>query len=208
MPNILTVTSSILGEASISNRLVRHTVDELRRTEPASNVVTRDLGSDPLPHLTGDAAAALRAEPATRRQRAARELSDGLVAELKAADTLVIGAPMYNFGIPTTLKAWFDHVVRAGVTFRYTEAGAEGLLPGKRAIVILTRGGFYSDGPAKAFDSQEPHLRALLNFIGIEDVTFIRVEKLAISQEEQAQAIDTAVEKINRLLQIGQSRAA
>src|SRR5690606_36249914 len=116
MPNILTVTSSILGEASISNRLVRHTVDELRRTEPASNVVTRDLGPAPLPHLTVHAAAALRAEPATRRQRAARGLSGGLLAGLTAAGTLASGAPMHNFGTPTTLKAWFDHVLRAGVT--------------------------------------------------------------------------------------------
>ena len=208
MSNILTVTSSILGDASISNRLVRHTVDELCRRDPDSHVVTRDVGSDPLPHMTGDTAAALRAEPATRRQQEARELSDVLVAELRVADTLVIGAPMYNFGIPTTLKAWFDHVLRAGVTFRYTEVGAEGLLPGKRAIVALTRGGYYSDGPAKAFDSQEPHLRAMLNFIGIEDVTFIRAEKLAISQQEQVRAIATAVDNISRLLQGEQRHAA
>jgi FMN-dependent NADH-azoreductase len=99
---------------------------------------------------------------------------------------------MYNFGIASTLKSWFDHVLRAGVTFRYTEAGPEGLLAGKRAIVIVTRGGLYSEGPASVMDSQEPHLRTLLGFIGITDVTFVRAEKLAFGPEARDQAIGAA----------------
>ena len=106
---------------------------------------------------------------------------------------------MYNFGIPSTLKAWFDHVLRAGVTFRYTEAGPEGLLKGKRAIVIESRGGFYSEGPAQAMDSQEPHLRTLLGFIGITDVTFVRAEKLAFGPEAREQAIAAARAELERL---------
>jgi FMN-dependent NADH-azoreductase len=154
--------------------------------------VTRDLGANPIPHLSFDSAAALRTEPASDAQTAARALSDQLVAELKAADVVVIGAPMYNFGIASTLKAWFDHVLRAGVTFRYTQAGPEGLLAGKRAIVVVTRGGLYSEGPAQAMDAQEPHLRTLLGFMGITDVAIVRAERLAFGDEARDLAISAA----------------
>lgn len=192
MSTLLVVTSSTLGEASVSNKLVSDTVESLRRREPGLRVIERDLGARPVPHLTPDAAAAIRAEPQNAAQAAARALSDELIGELKAADTILIGAPMYNFGIPSTLKAWFDHVLRAGVTFRYSEAGPEGLLKGKRAIVVLTRGGLYSEGPAQAMDLQEPHLRTLLGFVGITDVTFVRAEKLALGPEAREQAIAAA----------------
>ncbi|MDW6025781.1 FMN-dependent NADH-azoreductase [Mesorhizobium sp. BAC0120] len=192
MSTALVLTSSALGDVSVSNQLVQKAVDELRWQNPALTVTTRDLGSNPVPHLTFHSAAALRGEPANDEQAAARALSDELIAELKAADVVVIGAPMYNFGIASTLKSWFDHVLRAGVTFRYTEAGPEGLLAGKRAIVIVTRGGLYSEGPASAMDSQEPHLRTLLGFIGITDVTFVRAEKLAFGPEARDQAIVAA----------------
>ncbi|WP_263641762.1 FMN-dependent NADH-azoreductase [Hypericibacter adhaerens] len=137
-------------------------------------------------------------EPANAAQKATQALSDELIAELKAADTIIIGAPMYNFGIASTLKAWFDHVLRAGVTFRYTETGPVGLVTGKRAIVIETRGGLYSEGPAQPFDSQEPHLRTLLGFIGITDVTFVRAEKLAFGPELREQAIGNAQAVLER----------
>jgi FMN-dependent NADH-azoreductase len=192
MSTALVLTSSALGEASVSNHLVQKAVDELRWQDPNLTVTTRDLGSDPVPHLTLDSAAALRSEPANDAQAAARALSDKLVAELKAADVVVIGAPMYNFGITSTLKSWFDHVLRAGVTFRYTEKGPEGLLGGKRAIVVLTRGGLYSEGPASVMDSQEPHLKTLLGFIGITDVSFVRAEKLALGPEAREQSIGSA----------------
>jgi NAD(P)H-dependent FMN reductase len=118
---------------------------------------------DPIPHLTVEPATALReAEPGNTEQTAARALSDELIAEIKAADTLVVGAPVYNFGIASTLKTWFDYVLRAGIIFQYGESGPVGLLKGKRAIVIESRGGLYSEGLAKAMDSQEPHLRNLL----------------------------------------------
>src|SRR5262249_37703236 len=111
---------------------------------------------------------------------------------LKGADVVVIGAPMYNFGIPSTLKAWFDHVLRAGITFRYTQNGPEGLVTGKRALVVVTRGGLYSEGPAQAMDSQEPHLRTLLGFIGITAVAFVRAEKLAFGDEAREQSLNVA----------------
>jgi FMN-dependent NADH-azoreductase len=193
MSTVLVLTSSALGEASVSNQLVHDAVAQLRLQDPARQVITRDLGSSPIPHLNLDSATAIRgAEPANAEQAAARALSDELIDELRAADTIVIGAPMYNFGMASTLKAWFDHVLRAGVTFSYSEAGPEGLLTGKRAIVVVTRGGLYSEGPAQVMDSQEPHLRSLLGFIGITDVTFVRAEKLAFGPEAREQAIEAA----------------
>ncbi|MGF1592000.1 MAG: FMN-dependent NADH-azoreductase [Kiloniellaceae bacterium] len=201
MSDILVITSSASGEASVSNQLVVGAVDALRRKDPAARIVSRDLGAAPLPHLTAETLAAFFGEPATKAQIAARALSDTIVAEVQAADTLVIGAPMYNFGIPSTLKAWFDHLLRAGVTFRYTEAGPVGLLQGKRAIVVLTRGGLYSEGPAQAMDAQEPHLRTLLGFIGIDDVTFVRSERLAMGPELRAEAIDAARGHLDRAIE-------
>lgn len=130
---------------------------------------------------------------------ATADLADAATAELKAADVLIIGAPMYNFGVTSTLKAWFDHVIRAGITFHYTAEGPKGLLSGKRAIVIETRGGFYSEGPAKVMDAQEPHLRAMLGLMGISDVTFVRAEKLAISPEEKAASMAAAAAELQAL---------
>ena len=197
MSTVLVITSSALGEASVSNQLVAETVARLRSHDPGLRIVTRDLGSDPIPHLNFDSATALRgAAPDNEAQAAAQSLSDALVAELKAADTLIIGAPMYNFGMPSTLKAWFDHVLRAGITFSYSESGPVGLIKGKRALVIVSRGGLYSEGPAQVMDSQEPHIRNLLGFMGITDVTFLRAEKLAFGPDVRDQAIGAVRQQI------------
>ena len=193
MSKVLVLTSSALGAASVSNQLVQDAITQLVLQDLQLRVFTRDLGGKPIPHLTIDSANALRgAEPANAAQAAAQALSDELIAELKAADTLVIGAPMYNFGIASTLKTWFDYVLRAGITFKYSESGPVGLLEGKRVIVIETRGGLYSEGPAQVMDSQEPHLRNLLSFMGITNVKFFRAEKLAFGPEARAQAINIA----------------
>ncbi|UES53580.1 FMN-dependent NADH-azoreductase [Roseibium aggregatum] len=201
MSKVLVLTSSVLGDASVSNQLTTHIVNQLRLKNGKSKVIARDLGSNPVPHLTQDSTIALRVPEAENEVQAnAQALSDELIAELKAADLLVIGAPMYNFGIPSTLKAWFDYVLRAGVTFSYSEAGPEGLLKGKRAIVVLTRGGLYSEGPAQLMDAQEPHLRTLLGFIGITDVTFIRAEKLAFGASFQEEAIAAAKKAANEVI--------
>jgi FMN-dependent NADH-azoreductase len=209
MTNVLVLTSSALGAASVSNQLVEEAVGRLAAREPKLTIVRRDVGRTPVPHLDADAATAIRGgAPANVAQEQARALSDALVAEIAAADVIVIGAPMYNFGIPSTLKAWFDYVLRAGVTFRYTETGPEGLMTGKRAIVVESRGGFYSSGPAQPMDSQEPHLRTLLGFIGITDVTFVRAEKLAFGPEAREQAIDAARVQFARAVGSEYMRAA
>jgi FMN-dependent NADH-azoreductase len=199
---VLVLTSSALGEASVSNQLVQAAVAQLRLQDPHLRVIARDLGGNPIPHLTVDSATALRgAEPANYAQASAQALSDELIAELKAADTIVIGAPMYNFGIASTLKTWFDHVLRAGITFKYSESGPVGLLEAKRAIVIETRGGVYSEGPAQVMDSQEPHLRNLLSFMGITNVKLFRAEKLAFGPEARTQAISIARGQLAEVIQ-------
>src|SRR5205085_9083193 len=163
-----------------------------REANPGANIVFRDVGASPLPHLTHETVAAIKGEPTTPAELEARALSDELVAELQQAEVILIASPMYNFGISSTLKSWFDHIARAGVTFRYTENGPEGLLKGKKAIVILSRAGLYSEGPGVAMDGQEPYLRAMLGFVGLDDVTWIRAEKLAFGPDVAAQAIEEA----------------
>jgi FMN-dependent NADH-azoreductase len=196
MKTALIVTSSANGGASVSNSLAARLIDRLREAEPGLRVVLRDVGANPVPHLTTETVAAIKGTPATEAEVAARDLSDTLVAELAAADILVIASPMYNFGMSSTLKAWFDHVLRAGVTFRYSESGPEGLMTGKKTVVIESRAGFYSEGPAAAMDGQEPHLRILLGFIGLTDVTFVRAEKLAFGPEAAEAAIAEAGEAL------------
>lgn len=201
MPTALVITSSALGEASVSSQLVAETVARMQSHVAGMRIVARDLGRYPIPHLDANSATALRGgDPANYHQLAAHTCSNELIAELKDADTLIIGAPMYNFGIPSTLKAWLDHVLRAGVTFRYSDSGPEGLIKDKRAIVMQSRGGMYSEGPAQAMDSQEPHLRSLLGFMGITDVTFLRAEKLAFRPDAPEQAVEAVRGQIARLI--------
>lgn len=195
MSTILVIDSAISGETSVSRTLVAEAVTALN----ADRVIYRDLGAEPVPHLTEATLAGVRGEPSTDAHRATRALSDQLLDELRAADVIVIGAPMYNFSIATSLRAWFDHVLRAGETFRYTEAGPEGLLTGKKAIVIESRGGLYSQGPAQAIDFQEPYLRHLLGFIGITDVAFVHAEKIGYGPEARAEAIATATASLQQI---------
>ena len=199
MTNVLIIDSAATGDSSVSRRLTGELEALLRGRGPV-RIVRRDVGSAPVPHLTAETTSAIRGgEAATDIARDALALSDALIAELKAADLVVIGAPMYNFGMASTLKAWFDHVARAGITFRYSEAGPEGLLKGKKTIVIESRAGLYSEGPAAAMDSQEPHLRTLLGFMGLDDMTFVRVEKLAFGPEAAAASIADAVEELRTI---------
>jgi FMN-dependent NADH-azoreductase len=194
--NILVINSSVLGGGSASRVLVAETLARLLEAEPGASVTERDLGADPIAHLTSDTVGGIKGQPSTEAERATNALSDKLIAELRDADTIVIGAPMYNFSVPTSLRAWFDHVLRAGETFRYTEGGPEGLLKGKRVIVIETRGGLYSEGPAAAVDFQEPYLRHLLGFIGLTDVVFVRAEKIAFGPEAREAAISASKSQI------------
>jgi len=194
--NILVVSSSANGDASVSSGLAARFVDSVRAANPAAHVVLRDVGANPIPHLTGETVAAIKGEPATTAEIEARALSDALIEELQQADVIVVASPMYNFGMSSTLKTWFDHVLRAGVTFRYTSEGPEGLLKGKKTIVIQSRAGFYSEGDGGVMDGQEPHLKILLGFMGLDDVTWVRAEKLAFGPEAAQASIGEAAAQL------------
>lgn len=193
MSRILYVSSSPRGGASYSNRVAARVIRELRQATPHTMVTVRDLAQDPLPHVDVDFLAATRSAdgPHTERQRAILAQSDALVAELLAADIIVIAAPMINFSVTTTLKSWFDYIARAGRTFSYSEAGPKGLVTGKRVIIVSASGGIYS-GENAAFDFQVPWLRNILGFLGMTDVEVIRVEGTAFGAEAADKALDRA----------------
>ena len=164
----------------------------------AGQVITRDLAREPVPHLTEERFAAFVAKPGQRtsEQEAVVSYSDTLIAELRAADVIVIGLPFYNFTLPSTLKAYFDHVARAGVTFRYTESGSVGLLTGKKVYVIATRGGVYAGTP---LDTQTAYVRQFLGFLGMTDVEFVYAEGLAIGEATREEALAKARTQIERV---------
>lgn len=186
---VLHIDSSILGDAAASRELSAEIAAQ-EAARAGATVVRRDLGADPLPHLTGEDFLGRANEGAERTPGQARDAA--VLDEFLAADTVVIGAPMYNFSIPSNLKAWIDRVAVAGKTFRYTEAGPEGLAAGKKVIVVSTRGGAYAEGPAAAMDHQESYLRAVLGFLGVTDIAFVRAEKLGFGPEVRAQSIADA----------------
>ena len=187
--NILQIKSSILGGGSQSSRLADEFVATLREQHPETKLVQRDLVAEPVPHLDGARAGAFFAKPEERtpEQLAVIAYSDALIDELRGADVLVLGLPMYNFGVPSQLKAWFDHLARAGATFKYTEKGPVGLLTGKKAYVFAARGGLYGDE-----HSQTQFVRQFLGFIGITDVEFVYAEGLAISPESRNNSLMAA----------------
>ena len=189
MKSLLVINSSAAREGSVSRTLVEDAVATLLEANPMAKVVRKDLGTDPVPHLTVYSLNGVRGTPATPEEHKARALSNELIDELREADTIVIGAPMYNFSVATGLRSWFDYVLRAGETFSYSSAGPKGLLTGKRVIVVESRGGLYSEGPASAIDFQEPYLRHLLGFMGLTDVTFVHAEKIGYGPEARDAAI-------------------
>ena len=203
MKSLLVINSSAAREGSVSRALVEETVERLLEVNPFAHVVRRDLGEHPMPHLTVDTLNGVRGTPATDAEHRARHLSDALIAELREADTIVIGAPMYNFGVTTGLRSWFDYVLRAGETFSYSSAGPKGLLAGKRVVVIESRGGLYSEGPGNALDFQEPYLRHLLGFIGLTDATFVRAEKIGYGPESRDASLKQAKLDIASLVHAG-----
>jgi len=208
---ILHIATSPMAERSVSRKLAAKTLEALQAKYPESTVVTRDLAVHPLPHLDGTILSAFFT-PADQRNAAlaaAAVPSDRAIDEIFAADIIVIDAPMWNFGIPSVLKAWIDHISRAGRTFKYTAMGAQSLLPaGKKAIIISSRGGIYSEGPAKAMDHQETYLTAILAFIGITDVSFVRAEGVAMGEEAVKKAMTSADAEIAHLLGPSSKRAA
>ncbi len=191
MSRVLVIESSARQQGSVSRQLTQQFIAQWQQAHPAAQVQVRDLGLEPVPHLDADLLGGWMkpAEQQSAAEQAAAERSNRLTDELLAADVLVLAAPMYNFAIPSTLKAWLDHVLRAGVTFKYGENGPQGLLTGKRAFVLTARGGIYAGG---VLDQQEPYLRQALGFIGIHDVQFIHAEGLNMGADFMDQGLRKA----------------
>lgn len=186
---ILLLTSSILGDNSQSNHLANHYKAQLKAQGIQVEWIERDLAENSLPHLTAEEMGSWMAETPTEAQLQLRQRSDDLIDEVKAADRIVLAVPMYNFGIPTQLKAWFDRVLRAGSTFRYTAEGPEALLETKPVLILAARGGLYAGTPA---DSQTPHLKSMLGMMGQTDVEFIYAEGVNMGDEAKQKAIASA----------------
>jgi len=203
MNNILLIQSSPRGMESYSQKVARYIVSDLEERYLDAKVVVRDLAHNPPPHVGEAFVGGISTGPEQRtpEQTKALALSDVLIDELLAADVIVLAVPMHNFGLPSTLKAWIDHVVRVGRTVAYSsQKGPEGMLNGKRAILVLASGGVYSDGPAKPLDFQEPYLRAILGFIGLTDVDVVRVEGIAVSAIGPEKAAASAMARSREIL--------
>ena len=197
MRTLLQLNTSLYSNEGQSSQLTQRYVDAWSARNPNGAVIVRDLAADPVPHLSAERFAAFNTAPAARsgEQQLVVDYSDRLIEELRRADTVVIGLPMYNFGVPSTLKAYFDHVARANVTFKYTETGPVGLLTGKQVIVVATRGGAYAGTP---LDSQTDYVRQFLGFIGMKDVEFVYAEGLTMGARRET-ALVQAREAIDRL---------
>ncbi|WP_374663429.1 FMN-dependent NADH-azoreductase [Ramlibacter sp.] len=192
---LLHIDSSPLAAQSVSRQLTRQIVDQWIAHLPGTQVEHLDLDVNAPSHLNMDSLGfrlGIDAAGLTDVQRRENAVTDRLVTQFLAADVVVIGAPMYNFTIPSQLKAWIDRIAQAGRTFRYTEKGPEGLAGGKTVIVASTRGGIYSSGPATAMDHQESYLKAVLGFLGVTDVSFVRAEGLAMGDEARSKALAAA----------------
>ena len=197
--NVLAVKTGIFGEQSNSNALVNSTVAKLVAKYDDVDVVTRDLIAEPLPYYDAIAAQALRGggDDLSEQQQALVALSDALVEEVKAADIIVIGVPMYNFGVPAQMKSWFDYLGRAGLTFSYTETGPVGLLADKPVYIAAARGGIHKD---QLSDSQTAFLQTMLGFIGLSSVNIVYAEGLAMGDEAKAAAVEQFEAEIETLV--------
>jgi FMN-dependent NADH-azoreductase len=191
---LLHIDSSILGDASVSRTLTAAVVDKWQSREPGIEVIYRDLAAEPLSHLSGSHFAARALAPADRTPEQQREIdvSDAVLSEFLTADVIVLGAPMYNFSIPSQLKAWIDRIAVAGKTFRYTSSGPQGLAGGKKVIVVSSRGGVYAETPHDELDFQEAYLRAVFGFLGITDIEIVRAEGVSMGAAGKQQALAAA----------------
>ena len=199
---LLHVDSSILGDHSVSRKISAAAVAALRQATPGLEVTYRDLDAWPAPHQSGALLAARGLAPELRSADQARDVAtaDAVLEEFLDADVIVLGVPMYNFGIPSQLKSWIDHLAVAGKTFRYSDAGVEGLAKGKRVIVASSRGGFYGpDSPAAGLQHQESYLRGFFGFIGITDVEVVGAEGVNISPDQKQNALEAAVAQASSL---------
>jgi len=198
MQTLLQLTSSLAGADGVSARLASRFAAAWRDARLGARIIARDLAQEPVPHLTAARFAAFAKPTAERtaRERLDVAVSDVLIDELRTADVIALGLPMYNFGVPSNLKAWMDHVARAGVTFRYTQNGPQGLLANKKAYVFAARGGRYA---GTSLDSQTTFVRDFLAFLGITDVEFVYAEGLAMGGEHRESALQVADARIERL---------
>jgi len=197
MKKILHIISSPRGEASFSIKLGNSIIEKLKNTYPGSTVKEKILVDKQFPHLEEAQITSFFTPPENRtfQNIEALQHSDEAIREIMEADILVIGAPMYNFSIHSTLKAWIDHIVRAGITFKYDENGPKGLVKGKQAYVAVASGGIYSEGPMQSYDFVTPYLQTVLGFIGITDVAIIRAEGTSIPHTKDI-AIETAINRM------------
>jgi FMN-dependent NADH-azoreductase len=200
MSSILLLTSSPRSE-SLSTKIATELAEKLKAQNPANTLVRRDLAASPLPHIDEAFTTAIRksADVHSLEEAAAAKASDVLIDELLAADTLIIGTGLINFNIYSTLKAWIDHVLRAGRTFSYTEKGPIGLAKGKKAYIVLASGGVYSEGPAAGLNHAVPYLKWILSFIGITDVETVYVEGLSLGPDAAEKAIGAAQARTEEL---------
>jgi len=207
MKSLLQINTSIFETHGQSSQLASRFAAEWAANNPDGQVIVRDIGRDPVPHLTAERFQAFLAKPEARtpEQQAVAGFSDALIDELRRADVILLGLPMYNFGVPSSLKAYFDHVARAGVTFSYTERGPQGLLKGKKAYVFATRGGMHA---GTAADTESAFVRGFLAFIGIDDVEFVYAEGLAMGDAPKEKALAAAHRVIRRIAAPAEALAA
>ena len=198
MATLLRLDTSLFSEQGVSTQLSEKLVSNLREENPTLKVIHRNFSEQAIPHLDGERLQALMTpiEKRNESQQAKVDFSDQLIAELQEADTLVIGLPMYNFSIPSMLKAWFDHIARAGTTFKYTSTGSEGLLGDKKVFLVTTRGGIHKD---QASDTQIPFVKTFLGFIGLNNIDVIYAEGLNMGDDMRNTAIESAREAIDAL---------
>ena len=199
MKNVLRITSSLFAEDSVTSLLMEELLMGFRANGEEFQIQERNFRQQPVPHLDGEWLQALSTPAADRsdEQQGKVDYSDALVAELQSADSIVIGLPMYNFSVPSMLKAWIDHVARAGVTFKYTESGPVGLLPGKRVYLVAAMGGLHQAGQT---DFLRPYMKSIMGFIGLDDVEFISAEGLAMGDEARKNGLAKARSQIAKLV--------
>lgn len=201
---LLAIDSSILNKSSVSRQLTQSFVSQWQQNYPETKVVYRDLHAQPINHLSQNILSAYSADPAQVSPAIKEEvgLSQQLISEFLNAEVLVIGAPMYNFSISSQLKAWIDRVLVAGKTFKYVDGKVQGLASGKQVYIISSRGGFYNTEPMLSLDHQETYLTTVLNFVGINDITFIRAEGVNIGDQIRTQALQQAEKQIKQLVEL------
>jgi FMN-dependent NADH-azoreductase len=197
---LLHIDSSISGEQSASRQLTAGIVSAWKKANPSVQVIYHDLAAEPIGHLTGAEFAVLRGAPPHDAVKEDADRNARLLDDFLGADVVVVGAPMYNFSLPTQLKAWLDRLAVPGRTFRYSDNGVEGLVTGKRVIVASSRGGFYSEGhPAASLDHQESYLKGMFGFVGVKDIEFVRAEGLGVSPDFRKAAMEAAAAQIENL---------